>query len=78
MKNKIYIEKVKYDKEYPYRLTDGYYGILSLTLDDLQEIQKEIKKILDNENKKWYNINTKEREIMKWIMKKILLFQRQF
>ena len=41
------IEKVNYDKQYPYCLKDSWGGVVCLTEEDLKKLPKEIEKILD-------------------------------
>ena len=44
------LEKITYDKGYPYILYDGWGGHVCLTEEDLQDLIKIIKKTLTNPN----------------------------
>ena len=44
------LEKITYDKGYPYILYDGWGGHVCLTEEDLKDLQKMIKKTLTNPN----------------------------
>ena len=47
---KMKLEKITYDKGYPYILYDGWGGHVCLTEEDLQDLIKMIKKTLTNPN----------------------------
>ena len=47
---KMKLEKITYDKGYPYILYDGWGGHVCLTEEDLKDLQKIIKKTLTNPN----------------------------
>lgn len=47
---KMKLEKITYDKGYPYILYDGWGGKVCLTEEDLQDLLKIIKKTLTNPN----------------------------
>lgn len=47
----MYIEKVTYDKRYPYIIHDGWDGKLYMSTEDLKELKKLIEKELKKEGK---------------------------
>ena len=59
----IHITKDKYDKNYPYRLCDGWGGVCYCDEEDLKKLKENLEKMLDKSNKVWYNKDTtKERK----------------
>ena len=43
----MYIEVNKYDKRYPYTISDAWGGKVCMTEEGLKKLQEEIKKVLD-------------------------------
>jgi hypothetical protein len=43
----MYIEVNKYDKHYPYTISDSWGGRVYMTEEGLKKLQEEIKKVLD-------------------------------
>lgn len=48
----IHISKDKYDKLYPYRLSDGWGGECYCDEEDLKKLKENIEKVLDKSNQK--------------------------
>jgi hypothetical protein len=48
----MYIEKNNYDRNYPYIIHGGWGDKIYATEEDLKNLKKEIKKILDKPNQK--------------------------
>ena len=47
----MYIDANKYDKHYPYTISDAWGGKVYMTEEGLKKLQEEIKKVLDKSPK---------------------------
>ena len=57
----MYIEVNKYDKRYPYTISDAWGGKVCMTEEGLKKLQEEIKKVLDKPVNLCYNEGTKKK-----------------
>ena len=48
----MYIDVNKYDKRYPYTISDAWGGKVYMTEEGLKKLQEEIKKVLDKNRQK--------------------------